>query len=207
LIQDQDRRNDPVLPGDVLKRHRASTEIESPRRNDSPKRKNRKILDRHQDWGSKKFDIERGGFQNANTDEAWMMNADEIEEWDAVFRRNLGPRILEARLGLGLSQVELARRLCVEASRLSYWEKGANLPSLPQAARIAIELQVGLEELALGKAPSPRAEVGFTLRQYERLRLGLRTAMEAVQNEEQQRGRRPLPGAPKQGSISSRRSR
>jgi transcriptional regulator with XRE-family HTH domain len=138
-----------------------------------------------------------------------MTNVNEIIDKDVAFRRTLGQRILKIRRSQGLSQVELARRVGVEGSRLSHWEKGSHMPSLTQVVEIALALQVGLEELVLGKAPVPPEEMGgLTSKERERLAVCLRAAMEILRKEERERlAQARRPGAPKQGSISPRRSR
>ena len=115
-----------------------------------------------------------------------------------AFRKSLGQRIIEIRRRLGLSQAELARRLGVEGGRLSHWEKGSHLPSLAQAVDIAVALQVGLDELVLGKDPASPPETVFAPKQRDRLAVCLRTAMEVLRHDEQRERRTPLkrPGPP-----------
>jgi len=128
-----------------------------------------------------------------------MTHADEAAPREmAAFRRSLGQRIVEIRRRLGLSQAELARRLGVEGGRLSHWEKGSHLPSLAQAVDIALALQVGLDELVLGKDPDSPAETVFAPKQRERLAICLRTAMEVLRNDEQRERSKLLtrPGTP-----------
>jgi transcriptional regulator with XRE-family HTH domain len=134
-----------------------------------------------------------------------MTTANERDATGVDFSRTLGQRIIEIRRRQKLSQVGLARRLGVEGSRLSHWEKGSHLPSLAQVVEIALALKVGLDELVLGKDPAP-AVLGLTPRQHERLAACLRTAMEVLRNEELWE-RRQRPRAPKQDSSSPRRSR
>jgi transcriptional regulator with XRE-family HTH domain len=155
------------------------------------------------------FDIWRASFHNTLIHGAQMTNVNEAVEKEFVFRRDLGRRIVEIRHRQGLSQAALARILGIVSCRLSHWEHGFHLPSLVQVVEIAVALKVGLDELVLGKAPAPPTVMSLTLKQYERLAVSLQTAMEVLRNEEQ-RERRTLatrPEAPKQGSISPRRSR
>ena len=135
-----------------------------------------------------------------------MTTANERDATGVDFSRTLGQRIIEIRRRQKLSQVGLARRLGVEGSRLSHWEKGSHLPSLAQVVEIAVALKVGLDELVLGTGPASPAVMGLAPKQYERLLVCLRTAMEVLRNEEQ-RERRQRPGTPKQGLTSPRRSR
>lgn len=152
------------------------------------------------------FDIERAGFQNSLTHEGDMTNTNEDSDQDGIFRRDLGQRIVEIRCRQGLSQAQLARRLGVDNGRLNHWEKGSHVPSLAQVVEIAVALKVGLDELVLGTGPASPAVMGLAPKQYERLLVCLRTAMEVLRNEEQ-RERRQRPGTPKQGLTSPPRSR
>lgn len=135
-----------------------------------------------------------------------MTNANEAVDKESDFRRDLGRRIVEIRRRQGLSQAALARRLGVVSCRLSHWERGFHLPSLPQVVEIAVALKVGLDELVLGKSGASSAAMGLSPKQHESLLVCLRTAMEVLRHGEQ-RERRQRPGAPKQGLISPRRSR
>jgi putative transcriptional regulator len=61
----------------------------------------------------------------------------------------LGQKIRDAREGLGLTQAELAARAHVAQAYLSYLEQDQREPSLSIAARLARELKIPLDELAI----------------------------------------------------------
>jgi ribosome-binding protein aMBF1 (putative translation factor) len=65
----------------------------------------------------------------------------------------LGQKILAAREARGLTQADLAARVRVAQSYLSYLEQDQREPSLSIAARIARELEIPLEELASAVTP------------------------------------------------------
>lgn len=73
----------------------------------------------------------------------------------------LGSRITPARESAELSQAELSRRLGVERSAVSYWEKGIYRPTDQNLHSIAEVLSVNVEELIHG--------TGITLMVSERL--------------------------------------
>lgn len=65
----------------------------------------------------------------------------------------LGQKILMARKSRGLTQAELAARVQVAQSYLSFLEQDQREPSLSVAARIARELDIPLDELASALSP------------------------------------------------------
>jgi transcriptional regulator with XRE-family HTH domain len=138
-----------------------------------------------------------------------MTNADDVADKEWAFRRDLGQRIVEIRRRQGLSQATLARRLGVVSCRVSHWERGFHPPSLVQVVQIALALQVGLDELVLGKAPAATGVRGLTPMQCEQLALSLRNAMEALRGQAPRARRTPdaRPEISQEGSISPRRSR
>jgi transcriptional regulator with XRE-family HTH domain len=51
--------------------------------------------------------------------------------------KDVAARLRAARLGVGLTQKELAHELGVEAITVSRWERGITSPSLPRLRRVA----------------------------------------------------------------------
>jgi DNA-binding XRE family transcriptional regulator len=69
----------------------------------------------------------------------------------------LGQKIRAAREGRGVTQAELAARAHVAQAYLSYLEQDQREPSLSIAARIARELEIPLDELAITLLPQDDA--------------------------------------------------
>jgi transcriptional regulator with XRE-family HTH domain len=64
-------------------------------------------------------------------------------------------RVRRARTAAGFSQAELARRVGVERSAVTQWERAqGTTPSVAHLAKIAIETSVCFEWLATGRGPS-----------------------------------------------------
>lgn len=64
---------------------------------------------------------------------------------------NIGRNIKERREHEGLDQSELADRVCVTQSYISYIEKGKKLPSVPLLTDIARVLHCTIDELVRDK--------------------------------------------------------
>lgn len=62
----------------------------------------------------------------------------------------IGIRIAARRLQLGMTQSELARRLCVSASAVGMYEQGRREPSLDVLVALAKELRVSADYLLTG---------------------------------------------------------
>lgn len=91
-----------------------------------------------------------------------------VEGTEDAFRLNVGRRIRDARESLGinhalregsdnltaLSQAELAEKLHVTATAVSYWEAGKREPSLYMLVRIADILRVDVAWLLTGAMPA-----------------------------------------------------
>lgn len=60
-------------------------------------------------------------------------------------------RIKELRVGAGMTQAELAKKVNVDQSSLSHWEKGDTRPSRKYIPVLAGALGVAVEELGLEK--------------------------------------------------------
>ena len=71
----------------------------------------------------------------------------------------LGRRILEMRLCLGWSQVELAKKLDVAKQTVSNWENGNIQPSIEMLLRISRLFGVTTDYL-LGRENIPRIDIG-----------------------------------------------
>ena len=65
----------------------------------------------------------------------------------------LGIRIALLRIEKGLSQAELARRLCISASAVGMYEQGRRMPSLDLVVRLAREFGVTTDYLLTGDTP------------------------------------------------------
>jgi transcriptional regulator with XRE-family HTH domain len=100
-------------------------------------------------------------FEEAKLNRMALSEREEDGEAEARLRQEMGQRIVRRRAELGLSQVELARRLRVERSRLGKWERGLHSPLLKQLAVLAKVLEMSTDELLTGEAPG--AEPGLTL--------------------------------------------
>lgn len=55
--------------------------------------------------------------------------------------------IKEARKNSGLSQVELAKRIEVTHTSISFWENGINIPNVRDLWKMADELGMSIDEL------------------------------------------------------------
>ena len=68
---------------------------------------------------------------------------------------SISTRIRRARTQAGLTQTEVARRLAVQRSAVTQWEReGGTTPSVGHLAQIACETRVCFEWLATGRGPS-----------------------------------------------------
>ena len=63
----------------------------------------------------------------------------------------IGVRIALQRHKLGMTQAELARRLCISASAVGMYEQGRREPSLDLVVALAEELGVSTDYLLAGK--------------------------------------------------------
>ncbi|EEW54344.1 helix-turn-helix domain-containing protein [Limosilactobacillus antri] len=63
-------------------------------------------------------------------------------------------QLANLRQAAGLSQEQLADQLHVSRQAVSKWENGSTLPDIDKIVQIADILQVSLDELVLGKAPT-----------------------------------------------------
>jgi transcriptional regulator with XRE-family HTH domain len=80
-----------------------------------------------------------------------------MEEWDSKMREAMGQRLAQARKARGLTQTQVGTLFASEKARVSAWEKGKNMPSAEQVARMADEYGVSVEWLILGSTPLPLA--------------------------------------------------
>jgi transcriptional regulator with XRE-family HTH domain len=60
----------------------------------------------------------------------------------------MGKRLQSFRLAKGLSQSQLAKAAAVPLGTLRGWEQGRRVPLLDAAARLAVALEISLDELA-----------------------------------------------------------
>jgi transcriptional regulator with XRE-family HTH domain len=84
-------------------------------------------------------------------------------ELEKTLRRDLGQRIVRLRDKRGLSQVELAKELGIDRSRLGKWERGLHAPLLRQLTMLGRTLGVSLDELITGRPPGPEHGSGLGL--------------------------------------------
>ena len=77
-----------------------------------------------------------------------------------VRKKTLGQVLKHQRLGLGLTQRELALRLGVKASHIAYLEAGRRRPSLSLLSRLADVLGLKKEPLFLLAHPEARELIG-----------------------------------------------
>jgi transcriptional regulator with XRE-family HTH domain len=75
---------------------------------------------------------------------------------EAKLLRDLGSRIVALREARGMSQARLAKRLGIDRSRLSKWERGQHQPLLKHLHALAEILGVSLAELLTGESVEQR---------------------------------------------------
>lgn len=63
-------------------------------------------------------------------------------------------RLYQLRKQEGLSQEELANRLCVSRQTISKWELGDSTPDMEKLIAISDLFKISLDQLVLGKEPS-----------------------------------------------------
>lgn len=73
------------------------------------------------------------------------------EDVEAELRRDFGRRIVRMRMEREMSQVDFARKLGIDRSRLGKWERGLHSPSFAQLLDLARVLDVTLDELVAGR--------------------------------------------------------
>lgn len=76
----------------------------------------------------------------------------ESKDKEALAAR-LGGKIAELRLGLDMTQSDLAARLGIGDEHVSRFERGAVLPTLPRLFDIAEAFELGIDELLIGASP------------------------------------------------------
>lgn len=65
----------------------------------------------------------------------------------------IGARLLRTREKAGITQAEAAKRIGVEPSQLSRWERGLNEPSAPGLVSISRVYRITLDWLLTGDQP------------------------------------------------------
>lgn len=65
-------------------------------------------------------------------------------------RYQLGMRIFHLREQRGMTQAELTARIGLCTQTVGHWESGRYMPSLVAAKRLAVALEVSLDELTRG---------------------------------------------------------
>jgi transcriptional regulator with XRE-family HTH domain len=78
------------------------------------------------------------------------------EDVEAELRRDFGRRIVQMRMERGMSQIDFARKLGIDRSRLGKWERGLHSPSFAQLLDLAKVLEASLDELLAGKKPTAK---------------------------------------------------
>lgn len=86
------------------------------------------------------------------------MKISEEDEPEKKLRREVGRRIAKARMEQKLTQMQLARKLGIERSRLGKWEQGLHAPLLKQLAALSQVLSLSLDELILGRPSAARSK-------------------------------------------------
>jgi transcriptional regulator with XRE-family HTH domain len=76
------------------------------------------------------------------------------DETEARARRELGRRIVSKRTERGMAQVDLAKELGIDRSRLGKWERGLHTPLLTHLMALAKVLETSLDELLIGQSPA-----------------------------------------------------
>lgn len=76
----------------------------------------------------------------------YMIGGKELAE-KMIDTGNLGRRIADARLGLGLTQKDLAEKVGVTAQAVSKWERGSSCPDISILDEIADALDVSVSQL------------------------------------------------------------
>lgn len=66
---------------------------------------------------------------------------------DGSIESRIGANMKISRLSAGLTQTELAKKIGVTHSAISYWENGVNIPNVADCIKIADVLNVSLDEL------------------------------------------------------------
>lgn len=74
----------------------------------------------------------------------------------------IGIRIAAQRMQLGMTQAELARRICVSASAVGMYEQGRREPSLDVLVALARELYVSTDYLLTGSIRANEVQDGNT---------------------------------------------
>lgn len=69
------------------------------------------------------------------------------------FKKQIGEKIMQRRVELGLNQSDLAKSLKVDRSRISHWENGKILPSKKYREGLAKHLKTSANDL-FGDAPT-----------------------------------------------------
>jgi transcriptional regulator with XRE-family HTH domain len=90
--------------------------------------------------------------KSGDDDKKWLLQSDPMSE--------LGLTIRTLRVGLGLSQDDLAGKVGVTRSAVSAWEGGANGPGRKHLKKVADALGVTMPQLLAGKLPSPQKTAG-----------------------------------------------
>jgi transcriptional regulator with XRE-family HTH domain len=73
------------------------------------------------------------------------------DELEKKLRRDMGLRIAKARTEQNMSQTKLAKKLGIDRSRLSKWERGLHAPLLQQLVALAQALSLSLDHLMTGE--------------------------------------------------------
>lgn len=93
-------------------------------------------------------------------------------------------KLTKLRTDRRLSQEELGAMVGLHQSRVSKWENGEGIPTMPQALRLARALGVGIEFLADDSLDTPAAVVEpeelILLRVFRRLQIGVEEAAERL---------------------------
>lgn len=75
------------------------------------------------------------------------MPLDPVPEWAVARQRAIGDRIRAARIGVGLSQVELGERVGRDHKTIHRWESAKTVPNLLDLLLVAAALDMLLPDL------------------------------------------------------------
>lgn len=101
-------------------------------------------------------DLDLGeSFEDDEADRAWQFGDD--EEYAPKFYYNLGRKIKERRVALGINQIDMARKVGISASYVSHIESGNRTPDLLIIAKMSSVLNMSLDELVFGTVNKEKA--------------------------------------------------
>ena len=95
-------------------------------------------------------------------------------------RKTLGATIAELRKKQGMTQLELAEKMCVTDKAVSKWERDLSCPDVSSLPRLAELLGVSTDELMRGAAPKETARSGMLGLAFKAAAMGIAAAVLSV---------------------------